>query len=157
MLPVYHNNGCARRGLLYNRGMSDDLFNNASHNRDDRNESANPYDVTAEDLAALKAEVDTFGEEESALAERLLRENLPMATMSIVKIAQNGSTDRVRLDAAKYIVERNMGRLQDVNPNAKKQPIEAFLEEMHDEWLETKAKASIAGTELYGDTSDGDT
>lgn len=104
---------CAPFSSLYNRCMSD-----------------NPFDVTPEDLAALKAEVDTFGEEESALAERLLRENLPMATMSIVKIAQSGSTDRVRLDAAKYIVERNLGRLQDINPNAKKLPLESLLEDL---------------------------
>lgn len=138
MLPVYPISKCARLGILYNRGMSAEPFN-------EPDDSKNPFDVTDEDLVSLKAEVDTFGEEESALAERLLRENLPMAAMSIVKIAQKGSTDRVRLDAAKYIVERNLGRLQDINPNAKRLPIDAFLEEMHDEWLEERSKATLIG------------
>lgn len=104
--------------------------------------SDNPFDVTPEDLAALKAEVDTFGEEESALAERLLRENLPMATMSIIKIARAGSSDRTRLDAAKYIVERNLGRLQDINPNAKKLPLESLLEDLMKGRVAVPANAS---------------
>lgn len=40
------------------------------------------------------------------------------AAQEIVAIAQHGSNDRVRLDAAKYIIDRALGRIGEAKPAA---------------------------------------
>jgi hypothetical protein len=52
-------------------------------------------------------------ETEYDTANRLFRENLPNAARSIITLAMRGTTERVRFDASKYIVERIMGRQPD--------------------------------------------
>jgi hypothetical protein len=72
--------------------------------------------VSEEELEALRTEATIMGDpDEVATAERLFRQNLPHAALAIVKISQNGQSERARLDASRYIVERVMGRLQDLN------------------------------------------
>jgi hypothetical protein len=52
-------------------------------------------------------------ETEEQMARRIFREALPMAAASIVDIASNSQNDRTKLDASKYIVERNLGKVGD--------------------------------------------
>ena len=89
--------------------------------------------ITEEDLALLREESDILdGGDHVVTAERLFKENLPQAVLNIVKLASHAQSDRVRLDASKYIVERNMGRLQDIN-TVNKDPLEEFAKRLFEE------------------------
>lgn len=46
-------------------------------------------------------------------AKRLFNEHAADAALTIIHTAKHGSTDRVRLDAAKYITERALGPVKD--------------------------------------------
>jgi hypothetical protein len=50
-------------------------------------------------------------ETEEQLARRMLREATPVAAASIIHLAVHGGTERTRLDASKYVLERTMGRI----------------------------------------------
>lgn len=76
-------------------------------------------EVTADDLKALSDESDIMGEDFKTLAERMLDENLTRAVLQLTKLALNASNERVRLDASKYIIERSLGRLQDIDHTIK--------------------------------------
>jgi hypothetical protein len=69
-------------------------------------------------------------ETDEEMAKRLFRENLGMAVMSICHTAQHSANEKVRLDAAKYVVERNLGRLQDAQPNAVVDPFEKLMQDL---------------------------
>lgn len=56
----------------------------------------------------LERMVDPSASEEE-LSRRIFREGLVDASQSIVHIACYGSSDSVKLAAAKYVVERNLG------------------------------------------------
>lgn len=105
-----------------------------SYKRHLRDDDANPsIEVSEEELEVLKTESDVLGGDEVTQAERLFKENLPGSVLQLVKLATHAQSERVRLDASKYIVERNLGRLQDINPSAAKQPLEAFFDRLEDE------------------------
>jgi len=87
-------------------------------------------DVTEEELDALKDEADTLHDgDQKAFTENLLVQNAPRAVLQIAELAQKGSTERVRLDAAKYIVERVLGPLNKLDPtkDMSRDPILQFL------------------------------
>lgn len=52
-------------------------------------------------------------------AQRVFEREAKRAAQEIVNIALKGATDKVRLDAAKYICDRTLGRIKDAdrNPN----------------------------------------
>jgi hypothetical protein len=84
-------------------------------------------DARLEDLAKELAVSD--GDQEQA-ALRVFQENLALAAQAITHIALYGGAERVRLEAAKYVVERNLGRLQDVDPQSATDPWDALLKEV---------------------------
>lgn len=49
-------------------------------------------------------------EDEEAMARRLFRQALPSAVMQVITIARTGDNERVRLQAATYVVERVLGK-----------------------------------------------
>jgi hypothetical protein len=49
------------------------------------------------------------------LARKILLENLPAAVQGLVHIAIHGGNESLRLNAQKYIIERNMGKVGDDN------------------------------------------
>lgn len=57
--------------------------------------------------------------------QRLFRENVVGAAYSIVDLALNSPSERLRLNAAQYVVERAIGRVQD-NPPAP--PVDPFTD-----------------------------
>jgi hypothetical protein len=62
------------------------------------------YDPMAE------IEKEIFGEETHAQkAKRILTTNTPFAAAQIVNLAMNGSSDRIRLEASKTILDRTLG------------------------------------------------
>lgn len=109
---------------IYNRGMSDDL----QHNRAGR-EGREKWDPDAA-LESLKLEQATYAEAESPedTCRRLLKENAPRAILSLVHIANHSANDRVRLDAAKYITDRVLGRIIDSTPAGTQDPLERIAQ-----------------------------
>jgi hypothetical protein len=73
------------------------------------------WDPTPEQLRALALERDLHpSESHPETAQRLFEESSPLAAQEIIRLATNRmSNERVRLDAAKYVVERALGRLGD--------------------------------------------
>jgi hypothetical protein len=78
-----------------------------------------------------------YGETEVQTAERLFREALPLATAQICHLSLYGATDRIKLEASKYIVERNLGLLRDVEAHRSEDPLMQLLKEIN-----TKAVAN---------------
>lgn len=74
------------------------------------------------EISNLEAAVHT-DETPEATANRIFKENLPNAARSIATLAMRGGTERVRLDASKYIVERIMGRIGDAQENPEDGPL----------------------------------
>jgi len=69
-------------------------------------------DQTSEANAAMRAmaeERHLYDEDERTQAHRLLREALPYAVRTVTLLAQGGETEKMRFDASKYIIERNLG------------------------------------------------
>lgn len=83
-----------------------------------------------EALKGLVFEAALNGESEQETAGRVFRENLPLAAQAIVHVARYASNERIRLDAAKYVVERNLGRLADVQVAPIDDPFEKLLAEV---------------------------
>jgi hypothetical protein len=70
--------------------------------------------VPEEQLEALTMERQMNpSEDEVALAERIFRENLPVAAQAICHLARTATSQNMRMAAAKYVVERNLGRVVD--------------------------------------------
>lgn len=69
--------------------------------------------VTEDQVKALAEERDITGDDEQAQAERLFKEHLPSAVLTIISLARNAASERVRMSAAQYIVERNLGKITD--------------------------------------------
>lgn len=85
--------------------------------------------VTEEDLALLNTESETLdGDDIIITSERILRQSLGGAILAISKLARASKNDKIKLDAAKYIIDRNLGPLAQVNPvGGKKNPLEELL------------------------------
>jgi len=63
-------------------------------------------------------------------AERIFRENLAISAQAICHLASFSANERTRLQAAQYVVERNLGRLQDAPPlHVEKDPFTKLMEE----------------------------
>lgn len=84
-----------------------------------------PLDPEA--IAALADERGIMEETETDQAIRLLRQNLVPAVASICTIACYSENERLRLQAATYVVERNLGRVQDAIIQQAKDPFRDFL------------------------------
>ena len=90
-------------------------------------------EVSAEDLAALKDEVEVLhGGDMKQAADTLLREKVSGAIISISKLATGASTERVRLDASKYIVERVLGPVSKIDHvrDLDNDPIYQFMQQV---------------------------
>lgn len=71
-------------------------------------------------LEGLAAERNVMEIDEAVQAESLFRENLPLAALMLIDLAKNGINEKIRLDASRYIVERIIGQLKDVDLNSTK-------------------------------------
>ena len=112
---------------------------NSNHNSNPNSNPNNPNDDYLGDLpdtwknddavAALVHE-RTMSPDESneAMARRLLQENVTVAVLGLVHTAQHGASERLRLDAQKYIVERVLGKVGD--DAYVENPLTAFITEV---------------------------
>ncbi len=74
--------------------------------------------VTDDELDALQDDVDLLhGGDLKVASTKLLEEKTMAAVQSIAKLATNGTAERVRLDASKYILERVLGPLSKLQPD----------------------------------------
>jgi len=65
------------------------------------------------ELEALRDIVFGPSSSEAETARRMFAEGLVPAVESIVHLAAFSKNDRIRLDAAKYVTERNLGKVAD--------------------------------------------
>ena len=84
--------------------------------------------VSDDDVDMLTAEKEMLGGSTVDLGRRYLEENLPQAVLSIVKVARHSENDKLRFDAAKYIVERVLGKIAD-NSSTEKAAWEKLIDE----------------------------
>lgn len=94
-----------------------------------------PTALTDEQIEALRTERTTIyasddGTEESheAQARRIFRENAGVAATTLVNLAIHGVSERTRLDAAKYVTERVLGKIGD--ENGADDPLRSFMEDL---------------------------
>ena len=87
--------------------------------------------LTEAEIEALVAEPSPVdGETTSHIAQRLFAEHAVAAAASICQLAIYGNSDRIRMQAATYVVERVLGRVQDNPPKgADVDPYEALMAE----------------------------
>ena len=92
----------------------------ANYSSEDPRDTSHENDsawVSEDDIKALADEREVFGEiDEVAQTERILKENLPAVTLSVIKLARTASSETVRLNAAKYVIDRNLGKISDPDP-----------------------------------------
>jgi|SRR5690349_4312703 len=70
------------------------------------------WEPSDDELAAMEQNVFTRGpdgETPVAAAKRLLDEAAISAAMSVIQLCKSGGTDRIRLEASKYVLERALG------------------------------------------------
>lgn len=68
--------------------------------------------ITADELAAMASTADQYQNSAQA-ADVIFKRNARLAAEQIVALATNATNETVKLNAAKYIVERVMGRVPD--------------------------------------------
>lgn len=88
----------------------------------------------------MRQEREAFSESFFDQARRTLTEALPLAALELTRLAQNGDTDKIRLDAAKYLIDRGLGPIaQSYLASAGKidDPIKELLANVVDEYSET--------------------
>jgi hypothetical protein len=83
-------------------------------------------------LEALGTAKAVYGEDEARVAEELFRQGLPMAAMTIIHASKHSNNERLRVDAAKYVVERNLGAIKDANPlqGRREDPLMALVQSL---------------------------
>lgn len=80
-------------------------------------------------LNALTAERLLDDGDDVSAAERIFKENAVPAALSIAHLAVHSPNERIRLAAAQYVVDRNLGRIGDTDPlkQAEKDPLFQFI------------------------------
>lgn len=101
--------------------------------------------ITDEEEAFLLAEREHTGESEVSQSTRLFRENAPAAVKTIIMLAKHGKSERTRLQAATYVVERILGRVQDNPPTNEDNPYDKLVAECVMFVNEQEAVASTEG------------
>lgn len=77
---------------------------------------------------ALQSEEDSI-----ALATQIIKENVPIATMSMVHLAIHSPTESVRFNAAKYLMDRALGKVEDGMSEALKPAWELIYDKVIEE------------------------
>jgi len=68
------------------------------------------------------------GEDNKGLSRRLLDENTPVATQSMIWLAIHSQSERIRLDASKYLIDRSLGRIGEEQTASEDSETTKFLE-----------------------------
>jgi hypothetical protein len=84
-------------------------------------------------LSALEMETRVHGEGEKPIdqAKRLIDENLPLATASVIHLALHGQNENQRFQAARYLMDRGLGKVTDQGTSVEGgDPIERLLQDV---------------------------
>jgi len=84
-------------------------------------------DVTKEQIRALVDERFALEETPTQQARRLFEEALGAAVLSITHLSQHSASERIRLQASQYVVERNLGPLAAALQGDAADPFREFL------------------------------
>lgn len=88
--------------------------------------------LTVEDIESLNFHSEQVrGENKQQGAHRIFQENAVAAAQTIVNLALFSKQEKVRLQAAQYVTDRAIGRIQDNPPAPAADPFTSFLEKMH--------------------------
>lgn len=80
---------------------------------------------------AVKMEKSLNPTETSAqLTQRLFEENSPQAAMTLIHLSQHATNENTRMNAAKYVTERVLGKVGD-GVIEEETPLEKVVKEMH--------------------------
>jgi hypothetical protein len=91
-------------------------------------------------LESLRLESTVSTEETYAkTAQRLLEECTPAAVLAITHLAQHSTSERIRLEAAKCVLDRVLGRVQDATPVGKEDPFKTISDWLTKEESESNA------------------
>ena len=66
----------------------------------------------------------------SEIATRIFDENMVPSALAIVHLAQHSPNEKIRMDAAKYVLERILGRIGDESKSSETNPLERLLAEI---------------------------
>jgi hypothetical protein len=61
--------------------------------------------------------------------KRILRESAPLAALAVAHLAVHSSSERMRFNAATWILDRNLGKITENPSTAEKDPFALLLEE----------------------------
>lgn len=86
--------------------------------------------VTDEELALLTAEREVTGESVGDQSQRTFQDAAPLAARELARIARFGTSERNRIVASTYIIDRVLGRVQDNPPQAVDNPYNQLIAEI---------------------------
>lgn len=84
---------------------------------------------TQADLEILITDAQRLGQPDTVYATTIFKRGVLGAAQTIVDLALMGSSERIRFQAATYVVERVMGRIQDNPPKSDDAPYDTLLAE----------------------------
>lgn len=87
--------------------------------------------LTNDQIRSLESEARILREDELATAKRVFKQHLPQMAATICNIALHSPSERTRLSAAQYAIDRIMGKPSDKD-TASADPMVQFLEQMHE-------------------------
>jgi hypothetical protein len=99
-------------------------INEPDESKDEFGERWNPDRI----IDSLAEEKSVFGISDEKLAEKMFRENAARATDAIVWLALYSKNEKLRFDAARYITDRVLGKVNDSGLKTKNDVYDDFLE-----------------------------
>lgn len=85
--------------------------------------------LTRAKLDALVVDAQRCGKPDTQYAQTIFKRGVLGAAQTIVDLAVAGSSERIRYQAATYVIDRVMGRVQDNPPKNEDEPFEKLMAE----------------------------
>jgi len=106
------------------------MFDNSNEENDNFDDKSDGF-IPEHALDALVDERSLHPEETNEqTARRLLKENAPIVAQSLLRLAIYSKSERTRLDAGKYVMDRVLGKIGDDLNTGSDSPIDGFLNEV---------------------------
>lgn len=85
--------------------------------------------LTRADLDALVVDAQRMGLPDTQYAHTIFKRGVLGAAQTIVELAHAGSSERIRYQAATFVIERVLGRVQDNPPKDPDEPFDKLMAE----------------------------
>lgn len=93
-------------------------------------ENGKPW-IADEALEAMIMEREYHPKEDNAqTSRRIVNENAPVVVQSLIHLAIHSSSERIRLDAGKYLTDRVLGKVGEESSPSEDSPIVEFLKDV---------------------------